>query len=240
MNLIDKLTPDESKEVLRHIIGAGLVTEGRIRQTMQRALAKAQQFASKFIEGDGQGAQQTARPAGSPLAQKAVAAKVAQASAPKSAAAKTVATSAKSAGSKSLTRADGSASSSVSAEQLASRQLQGKYLALIRQIPKTKRNAFKHVSETKGREAAIRAMQKYVKDGTMPGGGAATHTAQKKVTAKPKTKPVAKTAVSKKAVQKAAAPKKVSRRPVVEDEPDVDNLDDLDSSIDEVSIDDEL
>lgn len=44
-------------------------------------------------------------------------------------------------------------------EQLASRQLQGRYLALVRQLPESKRKFFAKVAKEKGREAAIREMQ---------------------------------------------------------------------------------
>jgi hypothetical protein len=48
----------------------------------------------------------------------------------------------------------------VSAEVAASRKLQGQYLGLIRQIPKTKRGVYQKISSAKGREAAIAAMKK--------------------------------------------------------------------------------
>ena len=47
----------------------------------------------------------------------------------------------------------------ITPEQLASRQLQGRYLALIRQIPSAKRAAFQKTAKEKGREAAIKEMQ---------------------------------------------------------------------------------
>ena len=46
----------------------------------------------------------------------------------------------------------------ITPEQLASRQLQGRYLGLIRQIPASKRNQFKKLAQEKGREAAIKEM----------------------------------------------------------------------------------
>ena len=51
----------------------------------------------------------------------------------------------------------------ISPEQLASRQLQGRYLALIRQIPATRRGQYAKVAKEKGREAAIAQMQDVVK-----------------------------------------------------------------------------
>jgi hypothetical protein len=42
----------------------------------------------------------------------------------------------------------------------ASRKLQGRYLALIRRFPKTKRAKFSKIAKTDGREAAIRAMER--------------------------------------------------------------------------------
>ena len=48
--------------------------------------------------------------------------------------------------------------SRITPEQLASRQLQGRYLGLIRQIPMSKRNQYKKLAQEKGREAAIKEM----------------------------------------------------------------------------------
>lgn len=47
----------------------------------------------------------------------------------------------------------------LTSEQRASRQLQGRYLALVRQIPAGRRGRFGQIAKEKGREAAIRAMQ---------------------------------------------------------------------------------
>ena len=49
--------------------------------------------------------------------------------------------------------------SAITPEQLASRQLQGRYLGLIRQIPASKRGAYQRTAKERGREAAIREMQ---------------------------------------------------------------------------------
>jgi hypothetical protein len=49
---------------------------------------------------------------------------------------------------------------SITAEQLASRQLQGRYLALVRQFPEKKRAEFAKVAKERGREVAIEEMQK--------------------------------------------------------------------------------
>ena len=46
----------------------------------------------------------------------------------------------------------------ITPEQRASRQLQGRYLGLIRQIPASKRNQYKKIAQEKGREAAIKEM----------------------------------------------------------------------------------
>ena len=46
----------------------------------------------------------------------------------------------------------------VTAEQLASRKLQGRYLGLIRQIPASKRAQYQRIAKEKGREAAIKEM----------------------------------------------------------------------------------
>jgi hypothetical protein len=51
------------------------------------------------------------------------------------------------------------ARAAITAEQLASRQLQGRYLGLIRQIPASKRGQYQRTAKEKGREAAIREMQ---------------------------------------------------------------------------------
>jgi hypothetical protein len=50
-------------------------------------------------------------------------------------------------------------SSALTPEQRASRQLQGRYLGLIRQIPVSRRAQFAKTAKEKGREAAIRDMQ---------------------------------------------------------------------------------
>lgn len=49
--------------------------------------------------------------------------------------------------------------SAITAEQLASRQLQGRYLALVRRFPATKRGQYAKIAKDRGREAAIREMQ---------------------------------------------------------------------------------
>ena len=52
---------------------------------------------------------------------------------------------------------------SITPEQLASRQLQGRYLALIRQIPATRRGGYAKLAKEKGREAAIKELQDTLK-----------------------------------------------------------------------------
>jgi hypothetical protein len=47
----------------------------------------------------------------------------------------------------------------ITAEQLASRQLQGRYLGLIRQIPASRRGQYQRTAKERGREAAIKEMQ---------------------------------------------------------------------------------
>lgn len=49
--------------------------------------------------------------------------------------------------------------SAITPEQLASRQLQGRYLGLIRQIPASRRGQYQKIAREKGREAAIKEMQ---------------------------------------------------------------------------------
>jgi len=51
----------------------------------------------------------------------------------------------------------------ITGEQLASRQLQGRYLALVRRFPATKRAQYAKVAREKGREAAIKDMQDALK-----------------------------------------------------------------------------
>ena len=46
---------------------------------------------------------------------------------------------------------------------LASRQLQGRYLALVRQIPQNRRAQFSKLAKEKSREAAIKEMTDYLK-----------------------------------------------------------------------------
>ncbi len=53
--------------------------------------------------------------------------------------------------------------SAITPEQLASRQLQGRYLALVRQFPASRRANFAKTAKEKGREAAIREMQDSLK-----------------------------------------------------------------------------
>lgn len=49
--------------------------------------------------------------------------------------------------------------SKITPEQLASRQLQGRYLGLIRQIPASRRAQYQRIAKEKGREAAINEMK---------------------------------------------------------------------------------
>lgn len=51
------------------------------------------------------------------------------------------------------------ASKNLTPQQRASRQLQGRYLGLIRQIPASQRARYARVAKDKGREAAIKEMQ---------------------------------------------------------------------------------
>src|SRR5687768_17316799 len=53
--------------------------------------------------------------------------------------------------------------SNITPEQLASRQLQGRYLALVRQFSAGRRPAFAKIAKEKGREAAIKEMQDSLK-----------------------------------------------------------------------------
>ncbi|HEV8657517.1 MAG TPA: hypothetical protein VGS96_02715 [Thermoanaerobaculia bacterium] len=47
----------------------------------------------------------------------------------------------------------------ITAEQRASRVLQGRYLGLIRQIPASRRGTYQKIAKDKGREAAIKEMR---------------------------------------------------------------------------------
>ena len=53
--------------------------------------------------------------------------------------------------------------SAITPEQLASRQLQGRYLALVRQFPENKRAQYAKTAKDKGRESAIKEMQEALK-----------------------------------------------------------------------------
>ena len=53
--------------------------------------------------------------------------------------------------------------SAITPEQLASRQLQGRYLALVRRFAKNRRAQFAKTAKDKGREAAIKEMQEALK-----------------------------------------------------------------------------
>jgi len=53
--------------------------------------------------------------------------------------------------------------SKITPEQLASRQLQGRYLALVRQFAASRRPSFAKIAKERGREAAIREMQDSLK-----------------------------------------------------------------------------
>lgn len=55
------------------------------------------------------------------------------------------------------------ATTAITAGQLASRQLQGRYLALVRQFPENKRAQYARTAKEKGRESAIREMQDALK-----------------------------------------------------------------------------
>jgi hypothetical protein len=60
-------------------------------------------------------------------------------------------------------RKAGARKATLSSEQLASRQLQGRYLALVRQFPPARRLQFARTAKDKGREQAIREMQDSLK-----------------------------------------------------------------------------
>ena len=51
------------------------------------------------------------------------------------------------------------ASRRLTPQQMASRQLQGRYLGLIRQIPASQRARYAKIAKDKGRESAIKEMQ---------------------------------------------------------------------------------
>lgn len=55
-------------------------------------------------------------------------------------------------------RKTGRTTTALTPEQRASRQLQGRYLGLIRQIPATRRGQYARLAKEKGREAAIKEM----------------------------------------------------------------------------------
>lgn len=49
--------------------------------------------------------------------------------------------------------------SAVTSDQMASRQLQGRYLALVRRFPEKRRAEYARIAKERGREAAIKEMQ---------------------------------------------------------------------------------
>lgn len=55
------------------------------------------------------------------------------------------------------------ARSAITPQQLASRQLQGRYLGLIRQIPASRRGQYQRIAKEQSREAAIREMESVLK-----------------------------------------------------------------------------
>jgi hypothetical protein len=55
------------------------------------------------------------------------------------------------------------ARTAITPQQLASRQLQGRYLGLIRQIPASRRGQFQRIAKEQSREAAIREMESVLK-----------------------------------------------------------------------------
>jgi phage I-like protein len=57
-------------------------------------------------------------------------------------------------------RPAGSRNAAVTSDQVANRQLQGRYLALVRRIPKTKRDKYSKIAKADGRLVAIKEMQK--------------------------------------------------------------------------------
>jgi len=56
-------------------------------------------------------------------------------------------------------RAGGGRKSKVTAQQKASRKLQGVYMSMLRRIPKNKRAQYKTLATEKGRQAAVDAMK---------------------------------------------------------------------------------
>jgi hypothetical protein len=55
------------------------------------------------------------------------------------------------------------ARAAITPQQLASRQLQGRYLGLIRQIPASRRGTYQRIAKEQSREAAIREMESVLK-----------------------------------------------------------------------------
>lgn len=55
------------------------------------------------------------------------------------------------------------ARTAITPQQLASRQLQGRYLGLIRQIPASRRGTYQRIAKEQSREAAIREMESVLK-----------------------------------------------------------------------------
>jgi len=137
------LSPGQAAYVLDRLIRDRRVTQydvqryvneiGREIQDLQRRLAELQQAGGGSSASAAPAPRRRGRPAGRPAA---------AAAAPAAAPAK-----------------PGRRRRTITSEQLASRQLQGRYLALVRQIPASRRAMYAKIAKEKGREAAIKEMQ---------------------------------------------------------------------------------
>lgn len=138
-----QLSPGQASYVLDRLISDGRISAGDVNRyvsEMHREIAELEQRLQSLREASGVVVRRAPAPAAAP-----------RAAAPAAAPAK--------AGKVRRRRRR----SAITPEQLASRQLQGRYLGLIRQIPKNRRAQFQKTAKDKGREAAIKEMHNALK-----------------------------------------------------------------------------
>lgn len=135
----DSLTPGQASYVLERLIADRRISPGEVSRYVSDMGREIEELARKLdslrAAHGGSGAAPARRPGRPPRA----------AASPE----------AERAGRPSRKRRRGGA---LTPEQKASRQLQGRYLGLIRQIPATRRPQYQRTAKEKGREAAIKDM----------------------------------------------------------------------------------
>ncbi len=139
-----QLSPGQAKYVLGRLVSDRRISAAEVNRCigeMHREIATLEKQLEELREASG-GARRASFPAPWAAAPRAAAPR--PAAAPRAAAAP---------------KARRRRRSPITAEQLASRQLQGRYLGLIRQIPANKRGQYQKTAKDKGREAAIKEMK---------------------------------------------------------------------------------